>query len=60
VRGRSEEKAIALEYLQQLEARHDEWLLTAQDSACPVVVLDGSREWAADEVQKKLSQAVPQ
>jgi deoxyadenosine/deoxycytidine kinase len=60
VRGRSEEKAIALEYLQQLEARHDEWLLTAENAVYPVVVLDGTKEWAAVEVQEKLLQAIPQ
>jgi deoxyadenosine/deoxycytidine kinase len=60
IRARAEEKTIPLEYLQQLEARHDEWLLTPENAIYPVVVLDGSRAWTAADVQEKLSQAVPQ
>ncbi len=60
IRARSEEKTIPLEYLQQLEARHDEWLLTPDNAGYPVVVLDGSHEWAAADVQARLLQAVPQ
>ena len=41
VRARAEEKTIPLAYLQQLEARHDEWLLTPENAVFPVVVLDG-------------------
>jgi deoxyadenosine/deoxycytidine kinase len=60
IRARAEEKTIPLDYLQQLEARHDEWLLTPENAGYPVVVLDGSHEWTADDVQAKLLQAVPQ
>ena len=45
-RGRSEEAGVSLEYLQQLEELHDQWLL---EHPC-AVVLDGTREWKAEEV----------
>lgn len=60
IRARAEEKTIPLEYLQQLEARHDEWLLTPENAGYPVVALDGTQTWSADAVQEKLVQAVPQ
>jgi deoxyadenosine/deoxycytidine kinase len=45
-RGRSEESGVSLEYLLQLEALHDQWLLEN-----PVaVLLDGTRSWTAEEV----------
>jgi deoxyadenosine/deoxycytidine kinase len=60
IRARAEEKTIPLEYLQQLEARHDEWLLSPENAGYPVVVLDGMITWTAESIQAKLLQAVPQ
>jgi deoxyadenosine/deoxycytidine kinase len=45
-RGRSEEVGVSLEYLRQLEALHDQWLLEHPDT----VVLDGTKVWTAEEV----------
>jgi len=45
-RGRSEESGVSLEYLCQLEALHDQWLLEHPDT----VVLDGTKVWTAEEV----------
>lgn len=59
VRGRSEEHSITLEYLQQLEARHDEWLLTPSVAGRPVVVLEGTYPWTTAAVQQKLTQIIP-
>ena len=53
VRGRSEESGITLEYLQQLEALHDEWLLDNSRA----IILDGTRQWTADEILDELLQA---
>ncbi|NLX09377.1 MAG: deoxynucleoside kinase [Chloroflexi bacterium] len=58
VRGRAEEKGITLAYLQQLEDRHDEWLLSEAAEA-PVIVLDGTQVWSADEVRQQLEQVIP-
>lgn len=58
VRGRAEEDSIPLAYLQQLEARHDEWLLNPAVAERPVVVLDGLQPWTADEVRQRLAQIV--
>jgi deoxyadenosine/deoxycytidine kinase len=52
-RGRSEESSIPLEYLRDLEALHDEWLL---DSPL-TVVLDGCRQWTAREIYDVLCDA---
>lgn len=52
-RGRSEESTIPLEYLRDLEALHDEWLL---DNPL-TVVLDGCRQWTAQEIYEILQQA---
>jgi deoxycitidine kinase len=40
-RGRAEEANVTLEYLLQLEALHDEWLLNSPRA----IVLDGERRW---------------
>jgi deoxyadenosine/deoxycytidine kinase len=45
-RGRSEEVGVSLEYLRQLEALHDQWLLERPGA----VLLDGTRAWTAEEV----------
>lgn len=59
-RGRSEESAITLEYLRQLEQHHDEWLLTPGGAGKPVLLLDGSKQWDAGDVREQLLQVVPQ
>ncbi len=56
VRGRAEEKSIALAYLQQLEACHDEWLLTPGVAESPVIVLDGRQSWTVAGVRDKLAE----
>lgn len=56
LRGRSEEQNISLAYLQQLEKAHDEWLLNPGD--IPVIVLDGTVHWTAEQVQDKLALVV--
>jgi deoxyadenosine/deoxycytidine kinase len=57
LRGRAEEKGITLDYLSQLEARHDEWLLDGATVEAPVIVLDGMRPWAAETILAQLLQA---
>lgn len=59
VRGRAEEKGIALEYLQQLEVCHDEWLGMPGAAEKPVIVLDGMQPWTIDDIQRKLAEIVP-
>jgi len=59
IRGRSEEQGITLDYLQQLEARHDEWLLNPAVAERPVVILDGTQTLAADDVWNKVAQVLP-
>jgi deoxyadenosine/deoxycytidine kinase len=46
VRARHEESSLSLEYLDQLEALHDQWLLEHPNA----VVLDGTRTWSAEEI----------
>jgi deoxyadenosine/deoxycytidine kinase len=45
-RDRSEETGIGLDYLKQLEALHDNWLLDHPRA----VVLDGMAQWTADDI----------
>lgn len=52
MRGRSEENTITLEYLQDLEALHDEWLLNEPGA----VVLDGEQFWTGEAVKEALEQ----
>lgn len=57
VRARAEESTVSLEYLQQLEAQHDAWLLGPAPEA-PVVRLDGEREWSPEDVLRHLQDAL--
>ena len=50
VRDRTEEAGIPLEYLQQLEALHDEWLMDDPRT----IVLDGEQRWNAEQVLDKI------
>ncbi|HML21784.1 MAG TPA: deoxynucleoside kinase [Aggregatilinea sp.] len=59
IRGRAEEKAIPLAYLQQLEACHDEWLGGPSAHGIPVLTLDGAQAWTADDVAERLAQILP-
>ncbi len=45
-RDRTEEVGIQLDYLQRLEALHDNWLLDHPRA----IVLDGKRRWTADAI----------
>ena len=49
-RGRAEEDSISLEYLQQLEQVHDEWLLNNSKT----ILLDGEYRWSAEEILAKI------
>jgi hypothetical protein len=51
-RGRSEEVGVPLDYLRQLEALHDEWLLDNPRA----VVLDGMKQWSAAEILSIIEQ----
>jgi deoxyadenosine/deoxycytidine kinase len=51
MRGRSEEQAVPLDYLKQLEDLHDEWLLEHDN----VVVLDGTKRWNVSELNKVMT-----
>ncbi len=57
LRARTEETAVPLDYLQQLEAQHDAWLIASAPEQ-PVVVLDGLRVWDADDVLRQLRDAI--
>jgi len=52
LRGRSEEKAIPLDYLKRLEDLHDEWLMDHEQA----IVLDGTRQWTVSEIQELMQQ----
>lgn len=47
LRGRDEEKTIPLEYLSDINDRHDEWLLS-KDMTTPVLVIDGNKDFMND------------
>lgn len=57
-RARAEEATVSLDYLRQLEAQHDAWLLGPAPEA-PVIRLDGERAWSPDEVLQQLLAAAP-
>jgi len=48
-RDRSEEVGIELDYLKQLEALHDAWLLDHPQA----IILDGNKRWTADDVYEQ-------
>ena len=71
-RGRAEEASIPLEYLSQLHARHEEWLLPSQQAGAhsslrralssdrvPVLVLDGELDFdRSDETRSAFLEAI--
>jgi len=59
-RGRAEERGISHDYLRQLEARHDEWLLNAEAAERPVILLDGMRTWTVEDIRQQLAQVAVQ
>ena len=46
VRDRTEEVGVKLDYLERLEALHDEWLLDHPQT----IVLDGCKRWTAEDI----------
>jgi len=52
-RGRKEETKIPLDYLRSLEELHDEWLIDNPKS----IVIDGCKQWGAEEIFKLLVEA---
>jgi deoxyadenosine/deoxycytidine kinase len=52
-RGRAEESTIPIEYLRDLEILHDEWLIDNPKA----IVIDGCKQWSAQEIYDVLSEA---
>ncbi len=52
-RGRDEETTIPIEYLRDLEALHDEWLVGNPKA----VMIDGCKQWSAREIFDTLREA---
>ncbi|MFC1960152.1 deoxynucleoside kinase [Chloroflexota bacterium] len=50
MRSRAEETGVTLAYLEELEARHDEWLLDHP----AVIVLNGLQHWTAAEIAAQI------
>ena len=52
-RGRAEETTIPIEYLRDLEALHDEWLIDNPKT----IMIDGCKQWSAREFYDVLREA---
>lgn len=53
-RGRSEEKGVTVEYMNQLETEHDTWLLKKGN----VLIIDGEEDFFDKQVQRRLVEQV--